>query len=174
MSHHTVHFKLSKHQMIKLAHAHKHNTDVSLQLSKHNVHHSGVPLELTSAEYSLIMSNSGKHNIHISASRVKRGGFLPAILAALPTIATVLSGLAGASTVASNIKNMIQGSGCYNHPSTVQHKIQMAQHHMYKAQGFISDLNIPIISPLAKFIGLGNKRKGKKSVASGLYLNKGR
>jgi len=68
---------------------------------------------------------------------------------------------------------MIQGSGCYNHPSTVQHKMQMAKHHMHKAQGFINDLNIPIISPLAKFIGLGNK-KSKKHVASGLYLNKGR
>jgi len=116
------------------------------------------------------MSNSSKHNIHISASRVERGGFLPAILAALPTIGTVLSGLAGASTIASNIKNMIQGQGC----STLQHKMQMAQHHVHKAQGLISDFNIPIISPLAKFIGLGNKRKSKKHVASGLYLNKGR
>jgi len=52
--------------------------------------------------------------------------------------------------------------------------MQMAQHHMHKAQGLISDLNIPIISPLAKFIGLGGKRKSKKHVASGLYLNKGR
>jgi len=34
------------------------------------------------------MSISGRHSIHISASRVKRGGFLPAILAALPTIGT--------------------------------------------------------------------------------------
>jgi len=171
MSHHTVHFKLSKHQMTKLAHAHKHNTDVALQLSKSKISQTGIPLELTAAEYNLIMSNSGSHNIHISASRVKQGGFLPAILAALPTIGTVLSGLAGASTIASNIKNMIQGKGCYISP---QRKMQMAQHHMHQAQGLISDLHIPIISPLAKFIGLGNKRKSKKHVASGLYLNKGR
>jgi len=92
MSSHTVHFKLSKHQMTKLAHAQMHNTDVVLQLSESKVSHSGIPFELTSAEYNLIMSNSGSHNIHISASRVKRGGFLPAILAALPTIGTVLSG----------------------------------------------------------------------------------
>jgi len=120
---HTVHFKLSKHQMIKLAHAHKHNTDVSLQLSKCNLQHSGIPLELTSHEYNMIISNPGKHNIHISASRVKRGGFLPALIAAIPTIATVLSGLAGASTIASNIKNMVSGSGRYIHQ---QHKMQMA------------------------------------------------
>jgi len=113
MSHHTVHFKLSKHQMTKLARAHKHNTDVALQLSKSKISQSGITLELTSAEYNLIMSNSGSHNIHFSASRVKRNGFLPAILAALPTIGTVLSGLAGASTIASNIKNMVQGNGCY-------------------------------------------------------------
>jgi len=112
MSHHTVHFKLSKHQMTKLAHAHKNNTDVTLQLSKSKISKSGIPLELTSAEYNLIMSNWGSHNIYISASRVKRGGFLPAILAALPTIGTILSGLAGASTIASNIKNMVIGHGC--------------------------------------------------------------
>jgi len=75
MSHHTVHFKLSKHQMIKLAHAHKHNTDVSLQLSKSYVQHSGIPLELTSNEYNTLMHNPGKHNIHISASRVKKRWF---------------------------------------------------------------------------------------------------
>jgi len=164
MSHHTVHFKLSKHQMTKLANAHKHNTDVALQLSKSKISQTGIPLELTAAEYNLIISNSGSHNILISASRVKRGGFLPAILAALPTIGTVLSGLTGASTIASNITNMIQCKGCY------QRKMQMAQHHMHQAQGLISDLNIPIISPLAKFIGLGGKRKR----ASGLYLNKAR
>jgi len=163
MSHHTVHFKLSKHQMTKLAHAHKHNTDVALQLSKSRISNGGIPFELTSAEYNLIVSNSGSHNIHISASRVKRGGFLPAILAALPTIGTVLSGFAGANTIASNVKNMVQGHSCYMSP---QHKMQMAQHHMHKAQGFISDLNMPIISPLAKFIGLGKKKR-----AAGLYLN---
>jgi len=155
MSHHTVHVKVSKRQMTKLAHAHKNNTDVALQLSKIKISKNGIPLELTCAEYNLIMSNSRNHNIHVSASRVKRGGFLPAILAALPTIGTVLSGLAGASTIASNIKNMVQGHGCYISP---QHKIQMAQQHIHKAQGLISDLNIIIISLLAKFIGLGKKK----------------
>jgi len=38
--------------MIKLAHAHKYNTDVSLQLSKSNISQGGIPLELISAEYS--------------------------------------------------------------------------------------------------------------------------
>jgi len=126
MSHHTVHFKLSKHQMAKLAHAHKHITDVVLQLSKSKISHSGIPLELNSAEYNFIMSNSASHNVHISASRVKRGGFLPTILAALPTIGTVLSGLARASTIASNIKNIVSGHGCYIAP---QRKMEMAQAH---------------------------------------------
>jgi len=116
------------------------------------------------------MSNPGKHNIHISASRVKKGGFLPALIAAIPTIASVISGIAGASTVASNIKNMITGKGCYINP---QRKMEMAQHHLHKAQGLISDLNIPIISPLAKIVGLGHKRHHvKKHHAAGLYLNK--
>jgi len=117
------------------------------------------------------MSNPGKHNVHISASRVKRGGFLPALIAAILTIATVLSGLASASTIASNIENMVTGSGCYIHP---QRKMEMAQHHLHKAQGFISDLNIPLISPLAKFIGLGHHKRhhAKKYHAAGLYLNK--
>jgi len=166
---HTVHFKLSKHQMIKLANAHKHNTDVSLQLSKSNVQHSGIPLELTTHEYNTLMHTPGKHNIHISASRVKRGGFLPALIAAIPTIASVISGLAGASSIASNIINMVTGHGCYIAP---QRKMEMAQAHLHKAQGLISDLNIPVISPLAKFIGLGKKHHSKKHHAAGLYLNK--
>jgi len=166
---HTVHFKLSKHQMIKLAHAHKHNTDVSLQLSKSNVQHSGIPLELTTHEYNTLMHTPGKHNIHISASRVKKGGFLPALIAAIPTIASVISGLAGASSIASNIKNMVTGHGCYIAP---QRKMEMAQAHLHKAQGLISDLNIPIVSPLAKFIGLGKKHQSKKHHAAALYLNK--
>jgi len=41
--------KLSKHQMTKLAHAHKHNSDVSLQLSKSKISQNGIPLELTAA-----------------------------------------------------------------------------------------------------------------------------
>jgi len=150
--------------MTKLAHAHKNNTDVASQLSKSKIIKSGIPLELTSAEYNLIMSNSWNHNIY---RRVKRGGFLPAILAALPTIGTVLSGLAGASRIASNITNMVTGHGCHIPP---KQKIPMAQQHkQHKAQGLISDLNIPIISPLAKFIGLGKKKR-----AAGQYLNKAR
>jgi len=58
--------------MTKLAHAYKHNTDVVLQLSKGKISQSGIPLELTAAEYNLIISNSGTHNIHISASRVNK------------------------------------------------------------------------------------------------------
>ena len=144
-SYHTVHFSLSKSQMMKLAHAHKSGISVTLQLSKNNIKANGVPLQLTSSEYNLLMSNPKKHNINISASRVKQGGFLPALIAALPTIASVIGGLAGVTSIASNIKSMVQGNG------------------------IISDLNIPIISNLARKFGLGKKKKMK---GAGLYLNR--
>jgi len=50
--------------------------------------------------------------------------------------------------------------------------MEMAQAHLLKAQGLVSDLNIPVISLLAKFIGLGGKRHSKKHHTAGLYLNK--
>jgi len=54
---------------------------------------------------------------------------------------------------------MTQGKGCY--------------YPQHKAQEFISDLNIPLISPLAKFIGLGHKRHHvKKYHGAGLHYNK--
>jgi len=65
---------------------------------------------------------------------------------------------------------MVTSPGCYIHP---QRKMEMAQAHLHKAQGLISDLNFPIVSPLAKFIGLGKKHHHtKKHHAAGLYLNK--
>jgi len=64
---------------------------------------------------------------------------------------------------------MVAGHGCYISP---QRKMEMAQAHLHKAQGLISDLNIPVISPLAEFIGLGKKHHTKKHHAAGLYLNK--
>lgn len=139
-----VKFKLSKSQMIKLAHAHKNGTSITFRLNKSHICPNGIPLVLTPTEINKI--NSGRtHDITISASRVKKGGFLSALLAALPTIGTVLTGLSGLTGIAANIKQMVTGNG------------------------FISDLNIPLISPLAKMVGLGRKRK-RKSRGKGLYL----
>ena len=108
--HQEVKFKLSKSQMIKLAQAHKHNVGASLRLNKVHIHPSGIPLLLTESEISKL--HSGKtHSIFISASRIKHGGFLPFLLAALPTIASIIGGLAGVTGIASNIKDMVQGKG---------------------------------------------------------------
>jgi hypothetical protein len=51
----------------------------------------GIPLLLTGAEYDKVVSG-GTHQIKISASRVKHGGFLPALIAALPTVAAAIGG----------------------------------------------------------------------------------
>jgi len=49
--------------------------------------------------------------INISANRVKQGGFLLALLAALPVVASVLSGLGGATSIIKNAKDMAKGKG---------------------------------------------------------------
>jgi hypothetical protein len=53
-------------------------------------------------------------------------------------------------------------------PSITEHR-QISHIHpigqSQKASGIISDLNLPIISPLAKIIGLGAKKRRKKGAA---------
>ena len=77
----------------------------------------------------------------ISATSLKEmskiGGFLPLLATLIPLIAGGLSAGAAAMSIAKNVKDMVQG------------------------KGFISDLGIPIISPLAAKIGLGRKKRGK-------------
>ena len=144
-----VKFNLSQSQMTKLANAHKNGTSITLRSDKSKISANGIPLVLTETEVKKI--NSGKsHDITISASRIKKGGFLPALLAALPTIASMIGGISGLTGIASNIKSMVDGKGCG----------------CKKGKGVISDLNLPLISPLAKMIGLGKKRRKGK----GLYL----
>jgi hypothetical protein len=81
------------------------------------------------------------------------------LLAAIPTIAGVIGGISGLTGIASNIKNMIQGKG-------VQHRVghYPCEKMCDKCQGagFISDLGLPLISPLAKLIGLGIKLKWRR------------
>jgi hypothetical protein len=144
----------------------------------------GIPLLLTGAEYDKIMSG-GTHQIKISATRLKHGGFLPALIAALPTVAAAIGGVSGLASIASSIKNLVgKGSprvymGTGRHirkhlnksmimPSITEHR-QISHIHpigqSQKASGIISDLNLPIISPLAKIIGLGAKKRRKKGAA---------
>jgi len=58
---------------------------------------------LTATEYKKIQ-NGNTHDINISATRVKQGKFLPALLAALPLVASVLGGLGGATSIIKNLK----------------------------------------------------------------------
>jgi len=71
----------------------------------------GIPLALTTAKYKKI---GNTHDINISATRVKQGGFLPALLAALPVVASVLGevgGLGGATSIIKNVKEITKGKG---------------------------------------------------------------
>jgi len=73
----------------------------------------GIPLALTTAKYKKIR-NGNTHDINISATRVKQGGFLPALLAALPVVASVLGeagGLGGATSIIKNVKEITKGKG---------------------------------------------------------------
>jgi hypothetical protein len=184
MTHKEVKFRLTESQMKRLHHAHKIGDGVSFRLSKEMITPNGIPLLLTGAEYDKIMSG-GTHQIKISATRVKHGGFLPALIAALPTVAAAIGGVSGLASIASSIKNLVgKGSpraymGTRRHirkhlnksmimPPVIEHR-QIPHVHpigqSQKASGIISDLNLPIISPLAKIIGLGTKKRRKKGAA---------
>jgi len=84
----TVKFKLGESQMKKLITARENGTAVTLRLNKNMIAGDGIPLALTAAENKKI-----QNDINISATRVKQGGFLPALLAALPVVASVLGSL---------------------------------------------------------------------------------
>lgn len=116
-----INFNLSKTQMTKLEQAHKNKTAVTLRLNRNMIlPNGGVPLELTDSEVKKL--NDGKsHDVTISATRVKAGGFLPALLAALPVIASVIGGVSGVTGIAKNIKDMVDkkksnGSGLFLNP----------------------------------------------------------
>jgi hypothetical protein len=133
--------------MQKLAHAYKRGSGVSLRLHRGLITPSGIPLVIADTAYRNLLSSAAPHTVQISADNVKSGGFLGALISAIPTIANVIGGISGLTGIASNIKTMVTGNGVGNGL------------YLNRGQGVISDLGIPIISPLAKFIGLGNKRK---------------
>ena len=151
-------FKLSEGQGKKLITAIKDKSAVSIRLSNSLINKTtGIPLLLTKTQINKL--NDGKiHDIEFSAAQTakmcKHGGFLPAIMAALPTIIGLIGGVTG---IASNIKTMATGNGVRRCPC---------------GKGVVSDLvgKIPllgnVVSPLLKSIGLGVKPKEAK----GLYL----
>jgi len=96
--------------MKKLITACENGTAVTLRLNKHMIAGDGIPLALTAAENKKIQ-NGNTHDINISATRVKQGGFFPALLAALPIVASVLGGLGGATSIIKNVKNIAKGKG---------------------------------------------------------------
>ena len=91
-----VRFKLTESQMNKLATARENGTAVTLRLNKNMTAGYGIPLALTATEYKKIR-NGNTRDINISATRVKQGGFLSALLATLPVVASVLGVLGGSN-----------------------------------------------------------------------------
>jgi len=94
----------------KLITARENGTAVTLRLNKNMIAGDGILLALTATEYKKIQ-NGNTHDINISATRVKWGGFLPALLAALPVVASVLGGLGGATSIIKNVKDIAKGKG---------------------------------------------------------------
>lgn len=117
----STNFKLTEAQMRKLANAHKNKTEVRLLLNSNMIiPNGGIPLLLTNSEVKKL-SDGKNHYITISASRVAKGGFLPALLAALPVIASVIGGVSGVTGIAKNIKDMVtkrSGEGLYLNPGS--------------------------------------------------------
>ena len=132
-----VKFKLTQSQLRKLAHAMQNQIDLTLRLNSKDISPTGVPLILTKREMNKL-NKGNSHNIHFSVNRLERmkknGGFIQALLPFLPAI---LGGVSAITGIAKNIKDMTTNK---------------------KGDGIISDLNIPVISPLAKIIGLGSKK----------------
>ena len=133
-----VNFKLTQSQLRKLAHDLRNNIDLTLRLNSKDISPTGVPLILIKREINKL--NKGNfHNINFSVSRLERmkknGGFIQALLPFLPA---VLGGVSAITGIAKNIKDMATNK---------------------KGDGRISDLYIPVISPLAKIIGLGTKSR---------------
>jgi len=132
-----VNFILSNFQAKKIKHAIDSKIGVTLRLNKSLISETGIPLLLTESEVSNL-SDGKQHHIHFSVTRLeelkKTGGFLPLLAAAIPWIVKGATVAAGATSAIKTVKDMIQG------------------------KGIISDLNIPVISNLAKKVGLGTKK----------------
>jgi hypothetical protein len=161
-----VKFRLTERQMGRLHQAHKVGDGVSFRLSKEIISPTGILLLLTAGEYDKIMSG-GTHQIKISVTRVKRGGFLPVLIAALPTIAAAIGGVSGLASIASSIKNLAGKGSPRAYMATEQHIRKYLNKSMIMppvnehrpiphvhpiGNGIVSDLGLPIISPLAKII----------------------
>lgn len=86
--------------------------EITLRLSTALQSEGGVPILLTKSDIKHL-KDGNQHNIQISASRLqemsKIGGFLPALGVLIPIIAAALTGGAAATSIAKNVKDMVQG-----------------------------------------------------------------
>jgi len=131
-----VKFTLTQSQLRKLAHAMANNIDVTLRLNSKDIWPTGVPKREINK-----LNNGNSHNLisvlaDYSVPYEEKRRFPSGITAFLPDI---LGGVSAITGIAKDIKDMAYGN-------------------KQKGDGVISDLNIPIISPLAKVIGLGDRK----------------
>lgn len=148
-----IKFKLSEAQAQKLLLGVQQKKPVTLRLTNSNISAGGIPLLLTKNQETKL-SDGKTHDIKFSPAQLsklgKHGGFLPALIAAIPTIATILGGLGAVTGIASNIKDIAKG------------------------RGVVSDFvgKIPVLgnllSPVLKTVGLGLKKT--KQRGKGMYL----
>jgi hypothetical protein len=107
-----IKFKLSTAQAAKIDAGIKKNKGITLRLSKHKISESGLPIILTDSQVALLQDGK-QHNIKISATSLqemsKTGGFLPLLLSMLPLLAGGLTAAAAGTSMARNIKNMVEG-----------------------------------------------------------------
>ena len=127
-----LNFILSKSQGTKLAHAYKKNEHFTLILNKNKISPSGIPLPISDEQFNLLMDGRN-HRITIHRDHVKKGGFLPALLAAIPAIAGILGIGAAGTTVAKNIYDMAKnkGKGLYLTPKSCGCGLLLTPRYMY-------------------------------------------
>jgi len=137
-----VKFKLTQSQLRKLARALRNNIDLTLRLNSKDISPtSGVPLLLTKREINKL-NKRNSHNINFSVSRLERMKKMEVLFRHYcPFYPPILGSVSAITGIAKNTKDMATNK---------------------KGDGIISDLNIPVISPFAKIIGLGTKSRCSK------------
>lgn len=105
-----VKLNLSENQMQTLAQGHTTGMAVKLRLRRNIVlPNGGMPLILTRKLKSLMTAILMTSQFQLPG--LKEGVFLPVLLAAIPTIASVIGGVSGLTGVAANNKKLFMGRG---------------------------------------------------------------
>ena len=116
MNYYKTKCNLTKHQIEKLASALKHDTEVTLRISRSESGAHSLPLTksqlnklMNGLDHDITLSKTQINNIKKSHPDLKRGGLLP-LIALIPLIASVLGGIGGltggiASAVSSSKAN---------------------------------------------------------------------